>query len=78
MLWIKEVEIAKSVENLLTSQSIEGRNFNHFGMLDATKASGLKRIISNQHFRRESVSKSSLLKNTTDFFTNKTDYFHDL
>ena len=42
--------------------------FQPFGMVDATKASGLKRIISNQHFRRESVSKSSLLKSTTFFF----------
>ena len=39
MLWVKEVEIAKSVDDLVTSQSIEGRDFNHFGMLDATMAS---------------------------------------
>ena len=27
MVWIKEVEVAKSVDDLVTSQSIEGRNF---------------------------------------------------
>ena len=48
MLWIKEVE----VDDLLTSQSIEGRFFPVFEMLDAKIASALKRIISSQHFRR--------------------------
>ena len=32
-LWIKEVEIAKSVD--MTSQSIEGQDFTGFEMLDA-------------------------------------------
>ena len=68
MLWIKEVEIAKSVDDLVTSQTIEGRDFNPLECLMRQKASGLKRIISDQHFRRESVSKSSLLKSTTFFF----------
>ena len=35
MLWIKEVEVAKSVDDLVTSQSIEGRYFLDFEMLDA-------------------------------------------
>ena len=30
MLWNKEVEIAKSVDDLMTSQSIEGRDFHYF------------------------------------------------
>ena len=67
MLWIKEVEVAKSVDDLMTSQSIEGRFFLVFEMLDAKIASALKRIISSQHFRKELVSKSRLLENTTDF-----------
>ena len=52
MLWIKEVEVAKWVDDLMTSQSIEGRFFDDFEMLDAKIASALKEIISNQHFRR--------------------------
>ena len=35
MLWIKEVEIANSLDDLVTSQSIEGRNFPDSEMLDA-------------------------------------------
>ena len=52
MLWIKEVEVAKSVNDLMTSQSTEGHACPDFEMLDAKIASALKRIISNQHFRR--------------------------
>ena len=52
MLWIKEVEVAKSVDNFMTSQSSEGRDFFDFEMLDAKIASAWKRIISNQYFRR--------------------------
>ena len=52
MLWIKEMEIAKSVDDLMTSQSIEGRDFPDFEMLDAKIASALERIIANQYFRR--------------------------
>ena len=36
----------------MTSQSIKGRDFTDFEMLDAKIASALKRIISNRHFRR--------------------------
>ena len=52
MVWIKEVEMAKSVDDLKTSQSIERHEFSVFEMLDAKTASALKKIISNHHFRR--------------------------
>ena len=52
MLWITEVEVAKSVDDLMTSQSIEGHVFLDFEMLDAKTACALKRIITNQYFRR--------------------------
>ena len=52
MLWIKEVEVAKPVDDLMTSQSIEGYVLLDFEMLDAKSASTLKRIITNQCFRR--------------------------
>ena len=52
--WITEVEIAKSIEELLTSRSILGRNdFTDYDMLDATIASALKRLLNTQiHFRK--------------------------
>ena len=65
MLWIKEVEVAKSVDDLITSQSIERRDFLEFEMLDAMIPSAPKKILSNQHFRGR-VPKTSVLKNTTN------------
>ena len=46
--WIKEVEIAKSIDELLTSRSIVGRDyFLDFDMLDAMISSALKKT--SQH-----------------------------
>ena len=54
MHWIKEVEMAKSMDDLLTSQSITGRtDFLDYDVLDAMIASVLKKIISDQHFAKE-------------------------
>ena len=67
-LGIKEVEVANSVDFLMTSQSIEGRDFTGFEMLDAMIASVLKKVISNPQFqRRVSVEEQRTLQNTTDF-----------
>ena len=52
MLWVKEVEVAKSLDDLVTSQSTRGLRFPNFEMLDAKIASALKRIISNPYFKR--------------------------
>ena len=68
MLWIKEVEIAKSIDELMTSRSIVGRrDFTHYDMLDAMIASGLKSFSTSiSTSEKEQESKSSALKNTTD------------
>ena len=53
MHWIKEVEIVKSIDDLMTSQLITGRkDFLDYEMLDAKIASALKKIITSVHFRR--------------------------
>ena len=56
MHWIKEVEIAKSSDELLTSRSIVGRNefpeFTDYDMLCAMIASALKRLLTHVHFRK--------------------------
>ena len=52
---VKEMEIAKTVDDLVTSQSIEGRKFTDFEVLDAKIASALRKIISNPHFRRRVI-----------------------
>ena len=56
MSWINDVEMTKSMDDLMTSQSIEGRrDFPDFEMLDARIAS-----------KGESVLQSSELKNKID------------
>ena len=51
MHWIKEVEIAKSIDDLMTSQSVEGREFPDCDGLDAMTASALKNLLTHVHFR---------------------------
>ena len=51
------VEIAKSVDELVTSRSIVGRtDFPHFVMLDAMIASALKRLLDKHIHYRKRVS----------------------
>ena len=53
MLWIKEVEMVESVDELRSSTSTRGISMPNFvEVLDARIASALNRIIHNSHFRR--------------------------
>ena len=54
MQWIKEVEIAKSIGDLMTSQSTTGRrDFPDYDMLDPMFASVLKGLLDKHvHFRK--------------------------
>ena len=57
MLWIKEVEVSKSIDELVTSRSITGQHdFPDFEMLDAMIASALKQLINTQSTFRKRVS----------------------
>ena len=52
--WIKEVEIAKTIDDLVTSHSTTRRtDFSDYEMFDAKIASALKKIITSVHFRRK-------------------------
>ena len=55
MLWVKEVEIAKSIDEFVTSRSIMDRtDFPDYDMLDAMIASALKRLPdTHNHFRKK-------------------------
>ena len=52
MHWIKEVEMADSVDDLRSSLSIRGISMPNFEVLDARIASALNKIIHNSHFKR--------------------------
>ena len=53
MLWIKEVEMVDSFEELKSSRSVCGKNFPNFEMLDAKIASALNKIIQNSQFKKK-------------------------
>ena len=53
MLLIEEVEMVESVDDLKTSQSIEGHEFLNFEMHDAKIASPSKRILMNPYFQKK-------------------------
>ena len=52
MLWIKEVELADSVDDFKSSSSIRGISMPNFEVLDARIASALNKIIHNSQFKR--------------------------
>ena len=53
MLWIKEVEMVESVDDLKSSCSVRGIQMPKFEALDAKIASALNRIIHNTRFKRK-------------------------
>ena len=53
MLWIKEVEMVHSQEELKSSRSVSGKNFGNFEMLDAKVASAKNKITQNSHFKKK-------------------------
>ena len=66
MRWIKEVEIEKSIHDLMTSQSITGRRDFHDDAIDCVCIEeAFSRMCTSEG---EQVSKSNVLRNTTDSF----------
>ena len=53
MQWIKEVELADSVDDLRSSSSVRSIPMPDFEVLDARIASALNKIIHNSHFKRK-------------------------
>ena len=53
MLWIKEVELVDSVDDLKSSCSVRGIRMPDFEVLDAKIASALNRIIHNTRFKKK-------------------------
>ena len=56
MLWIKEVEMAGSLDEVKSSRSVYGKHFPKFEMLDAKIASALNKIIQNFQFKKKNQS----------------------
>ena len=67
MLWINEVDMVDSVDDLKSSRSIGGKDFPNFELLDARSASALNKIIQNSYFKK----KVSLEERKSRFFSRR-------
>ena len=67
MLWIKEVELVDSVDDLKSSCSVRGFQMPNFEVLDAKIASALNRIIHNTQFKRKVWRNKKPKKRTVSF-----------
>ena len=70
MHWIEEVEIAKSIDDPMTSQSITGRrDFTDYDMFDAIIASALNRLLAKHvHFRKKASVEEQRAQKYDRFF----------
>ena len=59
MLWIQEVEMVDSLEELKSSRAVSGENFLNFEMLDAKIACALNKIIQNSQFKKKVRKRTS-------------------
>ena len=53
MLWVKEVEMVDSMDELKSLRSVAGKKFPNFEMLNAKIASALNKILQNSHFKKK-------------------------
>ena len=70
-LWIKEVELVDSVDDLKSSSSIRGIQMPNFEVLDAKIASALNRIIHNTQFKRKASLEEQKAKKENRFFRGR-------
>ena len=72
MLWIKEVELVDSVDDLKSSCSVRGFQMPNSQTLDAKIASALNRIIHNTQFKRKvSLEEQKAQKETVSFVEDR-------
>ena len=79
--WIKEIEAAKSLDDLITPKSITGKDFPDYEELDLMMASALKMCYDNQtHFRKKiSVEDQDPMMKSKDYHSaeNKFERFRE-
>ena len=78
MLWIKEVEMIDSLQELKSSRLVCGKNFPNFEVLDVKIASALKKIKQNSYFKKKVSLEEQKAQKRGPVSTRKTDRFHDL
>ena len=77
-LWIREVEMVDSLDDLKSSRSVCAQDFPNFEMLDAKIASALNKIIQNSQFKKKVCLEEQKAHKRRPVSTRKTDRLHDL
>ena len=75
MLWIQEVELVDSVDDLKSSYSATGIRMPNFEVFDARIVSALNRIIHNPHFKRTVLLEEKKKAQKEDRFSEEGRYF---
>ena len=78
MLWIKEVEMVDSLDELKSSRTVCGKDFPNFEMLDAKIASALNKIIQISHFEKKVSLEEQKAQKEDRFLRGRQDHLHDL
>ena len=71
LLWIKEVEMVESVDDLKSSCSVRGNRMPDFEVFDAKIASALNRIIHNTRFKRKVSLEEQKAQKEDSFFRGR-------
>ena len=71
MLWIKEVEMVESVDDLKSSWSIRGTHGPNFELLDARIATALNKIIQNTRFKKKMTLEERKAQKEDRFFRGR-------
>ena len=75
VLWIQEVEMVESVDDLMSSRSIRGTPGPDFELLDARIASALNKIVQNTHIKKK-VSLEEMKAHKEDRFLQRRQIAH--
>ena len=78
MLWIKEVELVDSVDDLKSSSSVRGIQMPNFEVFDAKIASAQNRIVHNTRFKKKGQSVGNESSQRGPIPARKTDRLLDL
>ena len=78
MLWVKEVEMVDSLDQLKSSRSVCGKDFPNFEMLEAKIASALNKNHPDFPAQEEGLSRGTESPARGPASTRKTDRLHDL
>ena len=78
MLWINEVEMVDSVDDLMYSSAFRGIQMPNFEVLDARIASALNKIIHNSHFKRRISLEEQMAQKQDRFLRGRQIAYTDL